>query len=110
MQSKRYIKAIYSILMAMVFMSPQLLNPLHMVFMHHHDKPIVHNKTATLSADEIHCAYCDFHFFHFINETGIEYNTPYILHNFKKEAGVNIQSTFSNNFYGSNSGRAPPVL
>ena len=110
MSNKTYIKAIYACLLALVFVCAQLMSPLHFAFMHHDQIHTRENKTPMFSVHEKECVYCDFHFFHFINQSEIYQDVIHIRHIFSEKAQNLITIFINSGLHESVLGRAPPLV
>lgn len=84
------------------------MSPLHFAFMHQHEPHNHESKKPTFSVPEKECAYCDFHFFHFISGTVLYKDIAFVRHTFSKKADNLIRIWVDTAIHESILGRAPP--
>lgn len=108
MGNKTNIKSIYSLILALVFMSPQLMMPLHFAFAHHEQHNHTDNSKPQISAIEKECAICDFHFFHFISSVAL-YDASIIVKHTYKAVSLIVNEAIAGKAILQNAGRAPPL-
>lgn len=83
--------------------------PLHFAFMHHDEADGHQNKNTIVSAPKKHCSYCDFHFFHFIDNVSFYTDNNFINHVFSTKATGILSLFFVSYLNKSVLGRAPPL-
>lgn len=108
MNSIKNIKSLYAFALALVFMSPLLMNPIHHAFFHHTETHHPESKKPVYSTPEKECAYCDFHFFHFTSETFFYSEIVTIEHIYKSVYSFK-ECWFNSKVFRHYSGRAPPL-
>ena len=95
-------------LLVLVFISPQLMSPIHFAFMHHYKTHERQTRHATLSVPEKHCNYCDFHFFHFINDLDLYVESRLTQHLFNTRVTAMVSLLLTSYTDKAVLGRAPP--
>lgn len=86
------------------------MSPIHFAFMHHYETHGHQTKQPTLSVPEKHCSYCDFHFFHFINDLDFNVESRFTQQLFNTKVTAILSLLLTTCTDKAVLGRAPPVV
>ncbi|WP_294823500.1 hypothetical protein [uncultured Flavobacterium sp.] len=109
MRKETSISLFYACLIAIAFLGPQLMKPLHFAFIHHHEVHPHKMKQPAFSTLEKECPYCDFQFFHFIEGTDFYKSTASAYPKFFRKELLFSSILLTTAIDKACAGRAPPL-